>query len=196
MQGLRAYVARSLADLSARVDTIERAVYNTPTADMVRAEIDEALLKIERTAPTPITVEDIRPILEAETSKWALDFERRAQMVLERAVDRIPAPRDGVDGKDGTPGGGVEDFDIALDGRILTVTMRIGDRVETRTIKLGMPLDKGIFKSGEPYERGDMVTFGGSVFVAQRDTTGSEKPEASPAWRLMVKRGRDGKDAE
>jgi hypothetical protein len=36
-----------------------------------------------------------------------------------------------------------------------------------------------------------MVSFGGSAFIAQRDTT--DKPESSDAWRLAVKRGRDGK---
>lgn len=40
-----------------------------------------------------------------------------------------------------------------------------------------------------------MVSFGGSVFIAQRDTDGvPEAPESG--WRLAVKRGRDGKDGK
>lgn len=53
-------------------------------------------------------------------------------------------------------------------------------------------LDRGVWREGE-YEKGDTVTFGGSAFIAQRDTT--DKPETSDAWRLAVKRGRDGRDA-
>jgi len=41
------------------------------------------------------------------------------------------------------------------------------------------------------------VTFAGSLFIAQRTTTSTERPEdGSDAFRLAVKRGRDGKDAE
>lgn len=52
---------------------------------------------------------------------------------------------------------------------------------------------KRVWKEGE-YKRGDVVTFGGSAFLAMRDT--SDKPEASDAWVLWVKRGRDGKNGD
>jgi hypothetical protein len=216
LTAIRSYVGRSIGELSARVDalhkSIEQSLAQTPTLEIVRGEIDIALSKVESLAPAAtLSIEDFRPMMESEIARGLLDLERRAQAVLERAVDRIPKPRDGIDGVngkdgepgidgrhgiDGAPGGSVEDFDIAMDGRILTVSMKIGDRIERKTVRLDLAQYKDVYRAGEKYERGDMVTFGGSVFIATRDTTGSEKPESSTAWKLMVKRGRDGKDAE
>ena len=42
------------------------------------------------------------------------------------------------------------------------------------------------------YAKGDGVTFGGSLFIAQTDAPAG-KPEETPDWRLAVKRGREGK---
>jgi hypothetical protein len=49
----------------------------------------------------------------------------------------------------------------------------------------------GVWQPGL-HKRGDAVTWNGSLFIAQRDT--EAKPETSDAWRMAVKRGRDGKD--
>jgi hypothetical protein len=53
-------------------------------------------------------------------------------------------------------------------------------------------IDRGVWREGM-YQTGDVVTWGGSSFVAQRETT--EKPDplnANTGWRLIAKRGRDG----
>jgi hypothetical protein len=55
--------------------------------------------------------------------------------------------------------------------------------------------DAGVFQEGKAYRQGEGVTFGGSYFLAQRDVP-LGKPGESADWRLIVKRGRDGKDAE
>ena len=60
-------------------------------------------------------------------------------------------------------------------------------------IKTGIPLDVGVWKEGASYVQGDVITMGGSAFIAQQDT--SEKPGRSDHWRLAVKRGTDGRDA-
>jgi integrin beta 3 len=65
---------------------------------------------------------------------------------------------------------------------------------EVRT-RMAIPLYRGIWKKGVDYHAGDSVTYGGSSFIAQRDTV-DEEPEASDAWRLAVKRGRDGKNGK
>lgn len=44
-----------------------------------------------------------------------------------------------------------------------------------------------------PHKQGDVVTWAGSAWHCQQDT--NDKPGTSPAWKLMVKSGRDGKDA-
>ncbi len=99
-----------------------------------------------------------------------------------------PAGRDGIDGKDGL---GFEDLSVLFDGE-RTVTLRFarGDVVKDSTIVLAIPIDRGVWREGE-YLRGDSVTWDGSVWIAQKDTSG--KPGLSSDWRLSVKRGRDGK---
>ena len=52
----------------------------------------------------------------------------------------------------------------------------------------------GVYVSGKTYDVGDLVTDHGSLFYCCTTTTA--RPESSPDWKLMVKRGRDGKDAK
>lgn len=58
-------------------------------------------------------------------------------------------------------------------------------------IKTGIPLDAGVWTE-RAYAAGDTVSHGGSMFIAQIDT--SAKPGKSDDWRLAVKRGADGRD--
>ena len=51
----------------------------------------------------------------------------------------------------------------------------------------------GVFVTGKTYDPSDLVTDHGSLFYCNRTTTG--RPGASADWKLMVKRGQDGKDA-
>lgn len=138
-----------------------------------------------------ITVDDIRDMFLAEQSKWALEFERRAQDTLQRAVDRIPAPKDGRDGRDAFD---LEDIQVGLadDDRTLILAFVRGEQRVERSIILHHPIYRGIYKAGEKYTRGDTVTWGGSTWIATRDT--DAKPETDDSWKLSVKRGRDGKD--
>lgn len=43
------------------------------------------------------------------------------------------------------------------------------------------------------YARGCLVTHGGSLWLSVEDAEG--KPGGSPSWRLVVKAGKDGRDA-
>lgn len=100
----------------------------------------------------------------------------------------------GLDGKDGKDGLGFDDLSVEHDGeRELTLRFARGEQVKTFSVKLPIPLDRGVWKEGS-YAKGDGVTHGGQFFIARRDT--SEKPEfvEGSAWRLAVKKGRDGKD--
>jgi hypothetical protein len=56
---------------------------------------------------------------------------------------------------------------------------------------------RGTFSDGTEYQRGDVVTHAGSAWIAVETTTAKpgEAAEASRSWRLMVKRGRDGRYA-
>lgn len=129
---------------------------------------------------------------------------------LHQRIDGMPAPRDGRDGRDGSKGEdgkdgqpgkdgqdglGFEDLEVVHDGE-RTVTLRFarGDQVKEFPIVFPVVLDRGVYRQGEAYARGDAVTFGGSLFIAQEPT--GEKPETGGSWRLAVKRGRDGREAK
>lgn len=144
-----------------------------------------------------VTPEDLAPMLDGFVAKWALEFERRAQDTLQKAIDRVPPPkdgRDGVDGKDGRDGVGFDDLAVEFDGE-KTVTFRLERGEVSKEFSLVLPVvvDRGIYADGRAYTAGDAVTWGGSFWVAQKDT--SAKPDSPDSgWRLAVKKGRDGKD--
>src|SRR5690606_15488011 len=48
-----------------------------------------------------VTLDDVCLFLDAAVAKHVLDFERRANETLAKAIDKIPEPKDGRDGKDG-----------------------------------------------------------------------------------------------
>lgn len=100
----------------------------------------------------------------------------------------------GKDGKHGQNGLGFEDlsFEIAETGRAVAKFQR-GDKL--KTIALPGIVDRGTFTDGEIYDRGDAVSWGGSLWIAQANGV-KGKPEADKGWRLAVKRGRDGRDTE
>jgi hypothetical protein len=89
---------------------------------------------------------------------------------------------------------GPEDLAVTLaeDGRGVQFQFERGDLQRAFELTFPVVLDRGVYKSESAYAKGDGVSFGGSFFIAQRDT--SERPETSDAWRLAVKRGRDGRD--
>lgn len=104
--------------------------------------------------------------------------------------------RDGSDGKDGAPGEaglGFDDLDITHDGgRTFTFRMVRGEQVKEFAFTVPVVIDRGVFKEGATYQAGDGVTWGGSYWIAQADT--GDRPGTSDAFRLTVKKGRDGKD--
>jgi hypothetical protein len=139
-----------------------------------------------------VSAEDLRPFLDAQLAHYALDFERRATDTLHAAIEKMPAPADGKDGRDGRDALCVDDFEVTLDGRTFTFALRCGENIVKREIKVPFPIDRGVHRSGNAYEKGDVVTFGGSQWIALKDT--KDKPPSAD-WRLQVRRGQDGKDA-
>jgi hypothetical protein len=71
-------------------------------------------------------------------------------------------------------------------------TLQAGFNGTVQEIKTGIPLYSGVW-TARTYAAGDSVTHGGSLFIANVET--SAKPEdKSSEWRLAVKRGADGRD--
>lgn len=103
-------------------------------------------------------------------------------------IAKIPVPKDGVDGL------GFDDMEVEHDGeRSFVLRWARGDVEKSCRIELPVVLDRGVFKDGRNYARGDGVTWGGSYWIAQEET--GEKPgDGTKAWRLAVKKGRDGRE--
>lgn len=143
------------------------------------------------------------------TSVDADEIELIAQDAVAKAFAALPIPQgrdgrdavsipgdNGKDGKDGLDGFSLDDFDVESkdDGRIILFKLKSRDREIVREIRTAMIIDRGVYKSGTAHAKGDSVTYGGSMWIAQRETTGAPG-DGSPDWRLSVKRGRDAKDA-
>jgi len=169
--------------------------------DTARAEVAAVVAKhLANNPPAPgrdgkdadpindaFVVDTIDRAIERHVGTWALDFERRAQDLFLKAIERIPKPQDGL---------GFEDMTVDYDGERL-VTLRFERDGIVKEFPLHMPtvLDRGVFVVGKAYERSDAVTWAGNYWIAQRAT--QSKPgdaEDEGAWRLAVRRGRDGKD--
>ncbi len=194
---VRDYVARAVQPLEARVQTLESAPVakdGDPGKSVTVEELRPLVEEFVKSIPAPkdgepgksVTLDEVRPHLDAELATWALAFERRGTDLMMRMIDRIEKPKDGRDGLN------IEDFDVTLEGRNLTVSLRRGDVVQEKTIRIPFPQDCGVFKDGNVYAQGDGVTWGGSFWFAQKDIP-QGKPGNSPDWRLAVKAGRDGK---
>jgi hypothetical protein len=179
----------------------------------VQALVDEAVAALPPAAPgKSVTADDVAPLIRDEVAKSVAD----AVAALPRAKDGVGAAgavidRNGslvltlsdgkmvdlgrVDGKDGLDGTSPEDMAVELlpDGRTVRFVFAKGEREYAFQVPFPVVLDRGVFKEGTAYEHGDAVTFGGSLWIAQRAT--SEKPEGNnTGWRLAVKKGRDGRD--
>ncbi len=135
----------------------------------------------------------LKELHESESARWALDFERRANDLIQRTIDRIEKPKDGRDGMDGL---GFEDFRVEHDGRrTATLIFKKGGQRKEFTLNIPAIIDIGFWKEGVVAEAGDGVTHGGSFWIAQKDT--ESKPEqGNPDWRLAVRKGRDTRQAK
>ena len=136
------------------------------------------------------SVDEVAAVFERRFSDLTLSWERQARDTFEKAVDRMPKPKDG---RDALP---LESFDLSLaeDGRTVTVKMQAGDTVLEKSLKIASVIDRGAYKSQSEYECGDAVTHGGSLWIAQQDAPEGAPGMGGKGWRLAVKKGRDGKD--
>lgn len=132
-----------------------------------------------------VTLADASLVLETALAKWQLEFERRANDTLTKAIDRIPVPKDGKDGRDG-----VAPTVLEYDGhRTVTVKNLAGEVVQTH--KLAVPMDAGYWRHGMKCERGDVVTHMGHAWLALKDTSEAPAHAAKADWRLFARAGKD-----
>src|SRR5262245_13590782 len=101
-----------------------------------------------------------------------------------------PAGEPGAPGRDGT----LEGVTLVADPEephTLHLCRADGSRIDGGRWHQGGWM--GIWTDGTGYLVGDAVTWGGSVWHCNDDTT-SKPGDGAKAWTLMVKKGRDGKD--
>lgn len=192
------YDAR-IAELEKRLAEIPAPVKgdkgDSVTVEDVRPILEELVKGIEIPAPVKgddgisPSADEIAKSMEHIFSKWALDFERKADGYLERAIDRMPKAKDGRDALE------IEDFDLSIgeDGRTITASLKRGQTVIEKSVTLSIPLDAGVYSDNSQYQKGDGVTYAGSFWISQKDSP-EGRPGSSDDWRLSVKRGRDGRE--
>jgi hypothetical protein len=100
-----------------------------------------------------------------------------------RAIASRPPPRDGF---------GFDDLSVEYDGeRCITFKFMKGGDVKEFPIHIDVLLDRGVYRDDSVYQKSDVVTWGGSLWIAQVDSPGH--PRDGSSWRLSVKAGRDGR---
>lgn len=202
-EAMAEHVAEVLRDRLAAFPTAEQVAALVPTAEQVaalvprpadgksvaREDVQAMVEEVARGFALP-TAESIAEALDAKhVARWALDFERRAQDVLQRAVDRMPKPRDGEDGL------GFDDIEFEYDGkRTWTIAVQRGERRKAQSFKVPAMMYQKIFSETALYDQGDVVTWAGSAWVALKDAP-QGTPGRSHDWQLLVKKGRDGSNS-
>jgi hypothetical protein len=110
----------------------------------------------------------------------------------------LPGERgaDGLQGRDGNPGVPGErglQGEHGADGaatreEIEAIVERRVARIQVRTFA---DVYQGVYEDGKLYTRGLLTTWGGSLWLSLADTR--MKPGENGEWRLVVKRGTDGR---
>lgn len=106
-----------------------------------------------------------------------------------RNLARLPGPR-------GPDGLGFDDMTMEHDGeRGFKFVFARGSEKKEFAFTVPMMIYRGIYQEGRVYAKGDVTTWGGSMWHSDADNV-TERPSdtAKTAWKLVVKRGRDGKE--
>jgi hypothetical protein len=169
------------AEVTKAVAAIPKAIDGVGLSDAVISRDGELVLTFTdgRTKTVGVVVGAVADPVEVER-------------LITKMVDAIPRPKDGKDGAPGADGLGFDDFDVVWDAeKGALIRFSQGERV--KEFVWPVPRDGGVYRPGNLYRKGVMVTAQGSLWSAQEDTR--ERPgDGSKAWRLAVKRGRDGRD--
>jgi hypothetical protein len=152
-----------------------------------------------------VTADDVRPMLAEMVAALpkAKDGIGLAGAVIDRNGSLIVTLSDGAHQDlgqvQGPPGLGFEDARVEYDGeRTIAFVLERGDRREEFKFTMPVVLYRGVWQqrgTESPYQQGDSVTWKGSIWIAQRETT-TKPDEINRDWRLAVKHGRDGRDAK
>jgi hypothetical protein len=105
--------------------------------------------------------------------------------------------QDGAPGKDGADGLGFEHMTVEqVNERTIAFMFKRGEQEAEVNVTLPVLIGRGIWAEAQDYERGDVVTWGGSAWEAVEPEKGVKPDMSSGGWRILAKRGRDGKGAK
>lgn len=199
------YVERQVAPLKAENAELKerlKALEDRPAPEVVKGDPGEsidpeavnemviaAVSKSFAEFPTPKDGKDAAGIVEALKDSGELVLTLQDGRLIRTGI------RDGKDGDKGADGFELTDYDewFEDDGRTLVRRFVVGEDFKEFRHQTVLPRYRNVFKQGESYQRGDIVTWGGSAWHCEKDTT--DKPDSAD-WSQMVKKGRDGKDAK
>jgi hypothetical protein len=204
------------ADPEVILAMVAEAVKNLPppepgrdaTPEQIAAAVEKHLSANPPKDGTSVTIEDLRSVVVEVVDKAMAerpvpkDGVGLADALIDRKGDLVLTMTDGtlkslgtIVGKDGDPGLGFDDLEVIEEGATFVLRLARGDKQKEWRLAKPTLADcyRGVWREGA-FKKGDAVTWGGSLFIAQADT--AAKPESNDDWKLAVKRGRDGKDGE
>jgi regulator of replication initiation timing len=142
--------------------------------EMVIAEVQKAVASL----PKPKDGKDAAGIVEALKDSGELVLTLQDGRLIRTGV------RDGEKGQDGNDGFGFDDMDACVldDDRTIELSFRRGEEEKAFTFKWPTAIYRGVYREGETYSAGDMTTWGGSCWSAERST--SAKPDSPDSgWK-------------
>jgi hypothetical protein len=168
--------------------------------DAAPVDVEKLMADVLAKIPTPQNGKDGANGIDGKDA--VVDVEKITLDVL----SRVPPPRDGRDGvsvrgEKGEPGADGKDGEVIVgvhteqrSAREYELVIKTSAGEYRAPVSVPAILDAGVHRSGQSYVKGDGVTHGGNFWIAQRDN--NELPGKSDAWRLAVRKGRDGKDGD
>ncbi|HET6535781.1 MAG TPA: hypothetical protein VFG41_06325 [Sphingomicrobium sp.] len=196
------HVAKAVAPLNARIADLEarpapekgepgedgKSIDPAAVEEMVASTVAKAVAEL----PAPKDGNDGKDaanIVEALKDSGELVLTLQDGRLIRTGI------RDGKDGERGNDGFGFDDMDVAVldDDRTIELSFRRGEEEKAFTLKWPTVIYRGVYKLDRetPYEAGDAVTWGGHMWVAERQTN-ARPDEPDKGWRLAVKRGQRG----
>lgn len=167
-------------------------------ADMMKAHVERAvaplvaeIADLKKRAAEPAALGFADAMIDFNGSLVLIDSAGKT-----KEVGRVVG-KDGQPGANGRHGTSANDVNVKVldDGRTLELSFTQGDVTHSFDVAFPFPMYRDVYREGATYAPGDLVTFGGSVWHCNAETTTKPGSDAE-IWTLAVKRGRDGKSAK
>ncbi len=220
---VKEHVDRTVTPLQEHIKSLESRIKELEAAEKAQParEFTDLLTKFtEEVASVRSAVEALEsPKLEQEPERP--DIEAMVTEAVQRAFASLPDPRDikalfraegknliavlsdgsthdlgkfvGEDGQPGRDGLGFDDMRLEVRSEGVYMVWERGEVIKDAFVPT--PFYRGVWSKDAGYRQGNTVTWGGSTWIAVKDSP-QGKPDAPDSdWMLSNKRGKDGKGA-